>query len=154
MINTLNITPEDCRFIVKPEERMVICLIEGTSTLFLNFAKKNLKIPYNCADCRKSSDLTPRLFMPKYFKGVAICSPNDEWDEEIGKLIAYSRAKDSLNQSFFKRANLYIHTFDRYLGDASDFLNHIGDKLMATTNRRHAKIAELVGEDTNGVSEN
>lgn len=151
MTNMLNITPEDCRFIVKPEARKVICLIENTKNLFLNFAKENLNIPYYCTDCGKPSDLTYRLSMPNIFKGVATCSEDDEWDEEIGKLIAYSRAKDSLNQSFFKRANLYIHTFDSYITRDCDFLNSIGDKLTASTEHRHAKIASIVGEDLDGV---
>lgn len=144
----LNIRPENCKFAVHKDHRRIICTIENTSDLFLDFASENFKIPYFSTDLYNNSKLlSHELIMPNSFKGVAICNPDDEWNEEIGKLIAYSRAKDNLNKSFFKRANLYINTLDKYLDDSVNLLNRVGDRLTISTERRHNKIISLVGEE-------
>ena len=63
-------------------------------------------------------------------------------------------ARKKLNNSFFKRANFYIDTFDKSLNDAVLILNNLGEKLTANADRRNERIKELFGEETNGVSEN
>ena len=152
-----NITPEDCRFIVNEEKRKIICLIENTENMFIAFASSNFDIPYDCMDSIWSNAtpkyLHEKLRMPKRFWGIATCAEDDEWDIEKGKLLAFSKAKDKLDQSFFKRADLYISTFDRSLNDAVLILNNLGAKLTANSLRRHEKIEKLIGAE-NGVSEN
>ena len=152
-----NVKPEDCYYIIDENKRKVVCLIENTKFMFLNFAKKNFKIPYYEVDWSKNpaKQLSNKLRMPNRFCGVATCSEEDEWDEETGKLIAYSRAKDKLNKSFFKRANLYISTLDKYLNDAVDMLNKLGARLEESTERRYNKISTILGDsDSNGVQDN
>lgn len=158
MRGKLNIRPENCRFIVLEEKREVICLIENTDALFTDFADNNFDIPYDCMALfgnKKPSkrNFNKKLIMPKCFWGIATCAEDDEWDVEKGKLLAFSKAKDKLNQSFFKRANLYISTFDRSLNDAVLVLNNLGAKLTASSQYRHEKINKLIGVE-NGVSEN
>ena len=159
MRSKLNIHPEDCRFIVNEEKRKVICLIENTDTLFTDFADNNFDIPYDCMTlfCNRNSSkqkFAKKLYMPKRFWGIATCAEDDEWDVEKGKFLAFSRAKNKLNNSFFKRANLYVNTFDKSLNDAVLILNNLGEKLTANADRRSERIKELFGEETNGVSEN
>lgn len=91
--------------------------------------------------------------MPKRFWGIATCAEDDEWDEEKGKFLAFSRAKNKLNNSFFKRAQLYIDTFDKSLNDSILILNNLGNKLTVNADRRQERIKELFGEDY-GVSAN
>jgi hypothetical protein len=67
--------------------------------------------------------------MPVSFMGKAVCAPEDEWNEETGRLIAFSRAKDKCYKSFFKRANLLVQTVDRRLGDMITTFNDFGLKL-------------------------
>lgn len=158
MRSKFNIHPEDCRFIVNEEKRKVICLIENTDALFVDFADNNFDIPYDCMTLfgsRRPSkkNFYKKLYMPKRFWGIATCAEDDEWDVEKGKLLAFSKAKDKLNQSFFKRADLYISTFDRSLNDAVVILNNLGAKLTASSKHRHEKIDKLIGVE-NGVSEN
>jgi hypothetical protein len=146
--------PEDCRYIVNEDKRKVICIIEDTDRIFINFANNNFKIPYDCTDTYfgDKNNLFPKLLMPKRFWGIATCSEDDEWDEETGKKVAFSKAKDKLNKSFVKRANLYVHTFDRYLDRAVEMLNDVCGKLNASTEHRHNKLDTLLGE-TDVVSE-
>lgn len=153
-----NVNPEDCRYIINIDKRKIICLIENTERMFITFAANNFDIPYDCMDSIWSSatpkHLHEKLRMPNRFWGIATCSEEDEWDEEKGKLLAFAKAKNKLNKSFFKRANLYIHTFDKSINDAVEILNTLGDKLTANTARRYAKLNKLLGDTENGVSEN
>lgn len=154
-----NVKPSDCRYIVNEEKRTIVCLIENTNCMFIDFAENNFDIPWNCMDGLWSRKPMNKLFcnkfyMPKRFWGIAICSEDDEWDVEKGKFLAFSRAKNKLNNSFFKRAQLYINTFDKSLNDATLILNRLGEKLTINADRRNERIKELFGEETNGVSEN
>ena len=72
------------------------------------------------------------MLMPRYFTGKAVCAPEDKWDEELGKKIAFARAKEKCYDSFFKRANLFVHTVTKRLGDAIDIFNNFGDKISAS----------------------
>ena len=137
----INIRKSDARFIVNPAKRKVVCIIDNTDDLFIDFAEdhnaffESLYLP---------NKLFKKLKMPNRFIGIATCSPEDEWDEEKGRLIAFSRAKDSLNQSFFKRANFLIDTFDIWLNGLVERINNYGDKVSFNTERRHNRISEIL----------
>lgn len=144
-----NIHPNDCRYIINKDKRKIICIIDDTEKLFVKFADRNFKIPYYCTDSyfNKEESMYSKLLMPKRFWGIATCDENDLWDEEIGKKLAFSKAKDKLNNSFVKRANLYVHTFDKYLDSAVEMLNNVCGKLNMSTDHRHNKLDVLLGEN-------
>ena len=144
----INITKDKARFIVNKDVRKVVCIIDRTSDLFLDYVDQNLKIiPYcdNIWDADRSR-LYPKLKMPNKFIGIASCNSDDEFSVETGKLIAFSRAKDKIHNSFFKRANTYVNTIDGWLTDAVESINSYGAKIELNTKRRHDKIASIVGE--------
>lgn len=145
-----NIKPEDCNYIINKDKRKIVCIIEKTRNMFVNFAERNFVLSPTCVDdpwgIIPHRELGSQLLMPNRFWGIATCSEDDEWDEETGKLIAYSRAKDKLNKSFFKRADLYVKTLDRYVNDSIDVLNRLGEKLEISTERRYKKISNALGE--------
>ena len=156
-----NVKPSDCRYIVNEEKRTIVCLIENTERMFTRFADNNFDIPWDCRSfiwgkniSTSKQHMLDKLRMPKRFWGIATCSEEDEWDVEKGKFLAFSRAKNKLNNSFFKRANFYINTFDKSLNDAVLILNNLGEKLTANADRRNERIKELFGEEVDGVSEN
>jgi len=141
-----NISKKDARFIVNKDKKKVVCIIEDTNKCFIKFVDENLPIKSYCNDYWHPSRLENKLFMPNKFIGVATCSDDDEWNEETGKLIAFSRAKDNLNKAFFKRAKAYIDTLDDWLSDAVEQINGFGEKVEINTNRRHNRINELLGD--------
>lgn len=147
----LNIAPTDCRYIVDKNKNKVICIIEDTERLFLKFVYSNFNVRLeDIGDAHfyiHNYNFTKKFLMPRRFVGIATCSETDEWDEETGKLIAYSRAKDNLNKSFFKRANLYINSLDKEIDRAAEVLNILGQKLEINTARRHEKISSIIGEE-------
>ena len=144
----INITKDKARFIVNEDARKVVCIIDHTSNLFLSYADQNLKIVPDCDHVwgGESSRLYPKLKMPNKFIGIASCNPEDEFSVETGKLIAFSRAKDKIHNSFFKRANIYVNTIDGWLSDAVESINNYGAKIELNTKRRHDKINAIVGE--------
>jgi serine/threonine protein kinase HipA of HipAB toxin-antitoxin module len=83
--------------------------------------------------------------MPDRIVGVATCDENDEWNEEIGKAIAFSRAKYKLHNSFFKRANTFANECGQALNKLIDSLNDYGEQLSANAEKREKWITEKVG---------
>ena len=83
--------------------------------------------------------------MPNKFIGVAHCGKNDEWNEDIGCTIAFSRAKDALLKSFWKRVETYFETLGKWYDEALDMANRLGEKFDINMEKRHAYIEELVG---------
>lgn len=155
-----NVRPSDCRYIVNKEKRTIVCLIEHTENMFTKFAETNFAIPYDClgiwwGDKKPTyQHFYKKLYMPKRFWGIATCAEEDEWDENKGKLLAFAKAKNKLNNSFFKRAQLYVDTMDKSLNDAILILNNLGDKLTKNTEHRQERIKELLGDIEDGVSAN
>lgn len=119
----------DCRFYVNEAERTVVCVIPDTSRMIMDFIWDN----FNWSDVNMSDsisyNLRKNIRMPNSFMGKAVCAPEDMWDEETGRMIAFSKAKDKCYKSFFKRANLFVQTVDQRLGDMIEAFNDFGMKL-------------------------
>ena len=142
-----SIRPQDCTFIVDEENRKVSCVLENTAQCFIKYINDHSKIS---ADIGERGDLDNplklKLYMPNQFIGVATCSADDEWDEKKGRAIAFSRVKDKVTKSFFKRANTYFAIIDRWLDETAFEINVLGEKLERNRNHRHEYITRLVGE--------
>ena len=133
----------DCKFYVDKEARTVICVIppyikckDGTEfklrDMLINFLRENCSysdISLYDAIMFWDKKFISSISMPRSFIGKAICSVDDEWNEETGKMIAFSRAKDKCYKSFFKRANMFVQAVDKRLSDAMDVFNNFGLKL-------------------------
>jgi len=145
----------DCRFYVNEAERTVVCVIpqfveEGnwrrfTSDMVTDFIEDNFQFPEIDFYYSLESKLKDELEMPSTFMGKAVCSPEDEWNEEVGKMIAFSRAKDKCYKSFFKRANRFVQAIDRRLGNMIEQFNDFGMKLEDKRVGLEQKINEKIG---------
>lgn len=119
----------DCRFYVDEEARTVICVIPNTKNMVNDFIWDHFQwSDVNMSDAL-DYHLRRQIKMPKSFMGKAVCAPEDEWNEELGRMLAFSRAKDKCYKSFFKRANMFVQTVDRRLGDMIEAFNDFGMKL-------------------------
>ena len=94
-MNTFKLTVKKVDYIVN--ENKVICNVEFTFRSFpfivaavgdhnATTITKSNAIPNASAVCRRGQSLSI------YAKGIATCSPNDTFNEELGKRIAYSKA--------------------------------------------------------------
>lgn len=148
-MNTIdNVSMKDATFYINEKKRTVTCVIDHTHSRFVDFVEE--MIPYSSPSWLFNYRDQKKLEMPNKFVGIATCGENDEFSEEIGKKIAFSRAKDNLNRSFFKRADYFIKYIDSYLDTAIDKINRYGECLEKSTNHRHEAIEKLIGqEETN-----
>lgn len=123
----------DCRFYVNEDKRIIVCIIPNTAYMVEEFISDNFDFPE--LDVSIYGKLRKHVRMPRSFIGKAVCAPEDEWDEELGRKIAFAKAKDKCYKSFFKRANLFVQAVDRRLGDMITIFNDFGMKLE---NKREA----------------
>ena len=125
----------DCKFYVDEDARTVICVIADTEDVTVRHALTNFideQFDYKDIDISSVayySSLHDILKMPKSFMGKAVCSEDDEWDEEAGKLLAFKRAKTKFYNSFFKRANILMRTLDKRLDDMVEAFGQLGLKI-------------------------
>jgi len=121
----------NCRFIVNKEKGVVVCRIEGTSKQFINYVEKKILNPVTffngCSQVNRIEDPVmakyyAKLEMPNEFVGVAKLGAGDEWNEDYGRRLAYYRAREKYNRSFYKRATTYFYLYDNLLDQANDAL--------------------------------
>lgn len=134
----------DCRFYVNPEARTVVCVVPHTENMVINFIKDHCRWGDINLWYSIEPKLTQALWMPNSFVGKAVCAKEDEWDEETGRLIAFSRAKDKCYKSFFKRANTFIQAIDNRMNMAMDIFNDFGMKLQQKQEALQTRIDEQV----------
>lgn len=133
----------DCKFYVNEEEKTVVCVIPNTQNMLNDFINENFR--FSDFDVNEALWCGYKPYrMPRSFMGKAVCAAEDEWDEELGRMIAFSRAKDKCYRSFFKRANALVNTIDRRLNEMMSMLNGMGDKLY----EKRVKLEHMIEEKT------
>lgn len=137
----------DCKFYVNEEARTVVCIIPNTERILENFIRQHFQFSDFDFSAYWGRSFMRSLKMPYSFVGKAVCSPDDTWNEELGRIIAFSRAKDKCYISFFKRANVFVQTLDRRLGDVITILNDFGTKLSQKKEKMEAMIEEKMPKE-------
>ena len=137
----------DCKFYVDENARTVVCVIPNTHHMIRNYI--NDKFIFSDIDLNAywGRQFRDKMRMPHSFMGKAVCAPEDEWNEELGRMIAFSRAKDKCYKSFFKRANMFVQTVDRRLNEVINTFNDMGEKLNDRKDMLEAKIEHLIQKE-------
>ena len=133
--------PEDCHFIVKKDEGKVICIIDDVKYDAYDYF--NHCTPFSCA----YYDIQ-NVQIPDRFVGIATCSKDDEWDEHIGRVIAYNRALKKYSKCFFKAINRLVNTIDDMLNRFTGEANNYGAKLAAAIDSSDNWIAKKTTPNT------
>lgn len=133
-----SVNKKNCKFYVDKENKKVVCVIPKTEFMAVRFieATSNIHI-YHLND-----NIADKLTMPRQFVGIATCQEEDTFDEEMGRLIAYNKARHKLNCSLFKRLNIYASFLDNKLNDFIDKCNDYGVKQGEREQVRENKIKE------------
>lgn len=100
------------KYVVLPEKKMVIAILKNTKFDAYN---KAMKLCRELSEGQTSVYICPdpnKMMMPNEFKGVAVCSENDIFDEEIGKEIAKRICLGKYYRSFDKRINNFRDGLD------------------------------------------
>lgn len=128
------------KYVVLPEMRMVKCFLTDTQ----NIANDTLLDVDG--DIATSEVYHPRYKMPNQYLGVAHCNPNDEWNPELGKQIAYDKAREKLDRSLFKRLQLYVNRCDKHYYDVVNSINVLGRRLSQSHDHRTERIETALKE--------
>jgi len=142
----INIRPKDCRFIVDQEKRKVICIIDNTENKLFDFIDYGFGVWYNPkCPLEFGHTIMEKLRMPRRFTGVATCAPDDEWNEEIGRAIAYGKAKYKFNVSLFKRGNYLVNYMDEYIAKLARQFDEYGERVSRNEAKRDEWLDKAVG---------
>ncbi len=146
----------DCKFYIDEPARTVVCGIPSIiekedGRIFIkdmvrDFISDNFRFSDFDLSYAIEAKLEREIDMPRSFIGKAVCAEEDNWDVEIGKLLAYSRARDKLYKSFFKRANSFVQSLDRRLGDIITAFNDFGGKLEDKREGIEQRLEEMMKE--------
>lgn len=142
----INIKMQDCKFYVDKEKRTVVCVIENTNDLLFRFAGLNTYKQETIF--HPDHKFNRKLVLPNRFSGKAVCSESDEWNEEVGRIVAFDRAKTKLNTAFFKRAQLLCDKIEMELTKLADSFNSYGTKLEYGVERRKQHIKKIAPDFT------
>lgn len=117
----------NCLFVVNKKKGVVVCRIEDTSDQFINYVKEKVLYPIMSFNSCFWNDLVMskyynKLKMPNEFIGIARLGEGDEWNEDYGRRLAYYRAREKYNRSFYKRAKTYFDLYDNILDQANEIL--------------------------------
>lgn len=141
MVYRYNIQPEQCKFYVNKEKRVVVCVI-GVERHFPTCFVEEF--------CYKEPEFFEQKLMPDgiptRFVGKAICSESDEWDEELGKEIAFTRAKRKYMTSLFKSLQKWINKCDELLLNSLNTINTFGQKVAADLDYHDALIQKKLNK--------
>lgn len=132
------------QYIVKKDERVVICVINGTRNYFSDYMSNRLcQQDYldSIAFC-----IEDKYNLKNSYSGVARCAPGDEWNEELGRKIAFNKAKEKLNSAFFKRAKTYVNEVDNRFNQLIGVINNYGSRLADDAEKREKEIEQILGK--------
>ena len=137
----------DCRFYVNEAERTIVCVIPKTKDMLYDYIYEHFTFSdFDMNSCMEYRLIDEIIEMPSSFMGKAVCSAEDEWNEELGRKIAFSRAKHKCYRSFFKRANTFINALDRRMGDMIESFNSLGKQLEDKRDGLQHQIDEALGK--------
>lgn len=134
-----HIKMSDCKFFIDEKSRTVVCVIEGTRKAFYDYVFWS-EPDFDLSDFT----IGPQYSMPNSFMGKAVCSPDDEFDIETGKMIAFNRARFKYYSSFFKRANTLVQSIEKKLDFFTSQTNAIGMKFEDNYESMNRRINERV----------
>lgn len=138
-MSRINIRPSDCKFVVNREKNKVVCILEDTKY----YAHQLI---WNMPIYKLLNSITSELKMPDHFIGIATCSSNDEWDEALGRRLAFLRMREKFYMSLFKHVDNYIKKLDESLASTVDEINAFGDKVEYNINKEREWLKEHIHE--------
>ena len=135
----IRIEKQDCKFIVKPEERKVICIY---------YINPEILIDYLTDSCAMYTDYKEynMLKMRHYYTGMATCASEDEWNEDTGKLIAFAKMKKKFCSSVFRHINRFFDARDNEINRAAEICDRMGEKWNKEIDTIDKEIRHRLGE--------
>ena len=134
----MNVNQKDCKFYVDKANGVIVCVFNNSTNVLYNNLVRNT--PYADYNLMKLTEL------PYQFVGVARCGKGDEFDEQVGRKLAFYRMKKKFYTSYFKRANAYFNAVDRAIGQQVDLFNLIGEKVGRNLDKMEEQLKDYLPE--------
>ena len=99
------------KFEINKEKRTIVCIITTINDFPLRLEK------YGLAD----DDYNENDFDVRVYRGVAKCSPEDDWDEAYGKHLAEYRAACARQSDINHDIKKYIHGISKCIDNLYDY---------------------------------
>lgn len=138
-----DISMKDCKFFVNEEKRTVVCVIEGMKYQVYTDLDRTISAVGTSILLGEAMD----TLLKNRFVGKAVCSAEDEWDENTGRLLAYSRAKNKFYHSYFKHLNHIMYNIDRELDEVQARFNEFGDQISKSFDQMQKTLEERIGTE-------
>lgn len=134
----------NCKFYVDESKRKVVCVYDVEELPYdFSYLINNELLKINTYNI---NDLI-RFKMPtKHFVGIATCAPEDEWNEAIGRRIAFLKTRKKYYTSYFKTANHIIDRIDEQMAAITNKINELGEKVENSVYREQERIEKVLHE--------
>lgn len=121
----IGVNKKNCRFYVDEAARVVVCVIPDTRSTFISFLEENLYQNEIMLPLPNYRDYD----FPSSISAKAKCAPEDKWDEEFGRELAYQRAREKYYRYFFNLADKYFAYIEKQVSRCAELFNGIQARL-------------------------
>ena len=126
------------KYVFVPQARLVKCILSDTRCEAIDVLEN-----MGCDGPWCGFPWDENYELPNQFVGVAHCAENDVWNPEIGKRVAYDKARAKLDRSLFKRLQHYVDEQEKSLDEVVFRINALGRKLSMSAQHRTDRINEF-----------
>jgi len=134
----IHIGKEDCKFYINKEKKVTVCVINIVNNRHIQFAAHDFLAELEYDGIKIWPQIKSKLLTS--YVGIAKCSPQDEWNEEIGRKIAFARAKIAFYKDFFRAFREYIIRINDAARRADEVYTIIFDKIYSNVEKIVDKI--------------
>lgn len=135
----LPIKMEDCKFYVNEEKGVVVCVLEDASYLL---SAALYKKSYALWHMSSEEDIS----LPNVFRGKAVCSPDDVWNEDVGKRLAFYRMRAKLLNAYFNKVQYIVDKVEKELDNFVEDVNNLGYRMNRVQENLMESITKLIDE--------
>ena len=118
----ISVSQNDCNYIVDKENRRIICIYRPPCRIVVNYI--NTTCPY----VFMPEKLYESMALKSYYRGIAVCAEDDEWDEDFGKLVAFNKVREKYYNAVWRRVNRFFNWLDDSTNESARQFDYMGDK--------------------------
>lgn len=124
------------RYFINEEKKTVVCKLENCFNGLV------------CDMCRKGYPGHPYMEIDDTFVGKAQCSPEDTFDVEVGKQIAYKRAIAKMTKAKKRALIDFVEGNKKFVENLCKDADKLIVRYENTINRKNQDIVRILGEET------
>ena len=135
----------DINYIVNEEKGIVVCIISDCEYNAIALVENATDIMVN------PIDVPDTFFLSSQYKGIAKCVPEDTFNVEYGKKLAYRKAYVKYVSAFERKVKLITNDYKNYVTKVLNQFDKAVSKVDGKTNEAielYNKVLEEAGNET------